>query len=139
MPCKLEGVICAILTPFGSGDELDEARLRSHNEFLIDAGVNGLLFTGGCGEFLSLDDKERQRVMEIGVQQVRGRVPAIIGLLSPDTRHVCTLARHARQVGADAVMVLPPYYVSPSPAAVLVHYHRVADSGGLPIVAYNNP
>lgn len=136
---KLEGVICAILTPFRSDDELDEERLRSHIEFLIGAGVHGLLFTGGCGEFLSLDDDERKRVMRIGVDQVRGRVPSIVGLLSPDTRHVCALARCASQVGADAVMVLPPYYINPSRAAVVDHYYRVADHAGLPIVVYNNP
>jgi 4-hydroxy-tetrahydrodipicolinate synthase len=139
MTRKLEGVICASVTPFDANEELDEACMRNHIEFLIGAGVHGLLFIGGCGEFLNLDDHERQRVMEIAVEQVRQRVPVIIGALSPDTRHVCTVARLAKQAGADAVMVLPPYYATPSLSAIREHYLRVADKGDLSIVVYNNP
>jgi len=139
MTRKLEGVICASVTPFGANEELDEACMRNHIEFLIGAGVHGLLFIGGCGEFLNLDDHERQRVMEIAVEQVRQRVPVIIGVLSPDTRQVCSVARLAKQAGADAVMVLPPYYATPSPSAIREHYLRVADKGDLSIVVYNNP
>jgi len=139
MQASLKGVITAILTPFGPQEELDEAALRAHIEFQIDSSVHGLLFTGGCGEFLNLDDDERCRVMHIAVDQVRGRVPVIVGILAPDTRHVCQLARYAGKVGADAIMVLPPYYVTPSPDAVSDHYRRVADATEVPIVVYNNP
>jgi len=139
MPCTLEGVICAVVTPFGPQEELDEACLRNHIDFLIGAGVTGLLFLGGAGEFLNLNDDERQRVMEIGVDQVRGRVPVIIGALSPSTWHVCTVARMARQAGANAVLVLPPYYATPSPTAIREHYVKVADQAELSIVVYNNP
>ena len=139
MPRKLEGVICAMVTPFGAKEELDETALRNHIDFQIDVGVHGLLLTGGSGEFLNLEDHERQRVVEIAVEHVHGRVPVIMGILSPDTRHVCALACRANRAGADAVMVLPPYYVSPSPAAIQDHYLSVAKKGGLPIVVYNNP
>ena len=77
--------------------------------------------------------------MEIAIDQTRGRVPAIVGALSPSTPEVCAMARRAGRAGADAVMVLPPYYVTPSAAAVETHYRRVADEAGLPIVVYNNP
>ena len=94
----------------------------------------------GAGEFLNLNDHERQRVMEIAVEQVRQRVPVIIGVLSPDTRHVCTVARIAKQAGADAVMVLPPYYATPSLSAIREHYRRSGRPGrDLSIVVYNNP
>jgi 4-hydroxy-tetrahydrodipicolinate synthase len=135
---KFSGVICAVLTPFDANEELDETALRTQIEFLINAGIHGLLFTGGAGEFLNMEDSERKRVTETAVEQVRKRMPVIVGVLSPDTRHVCTLARDARKAGADAVMVLPPYYVSPSPMAIRDHYRRVADEG-IPIVVYNNP
>ena len=138
MPVKFSGVICAVLTPFDANEELDETALRTQIEFLINAGIHGLLFTGGAGEFLNMEDSERKRVTETAVEQVRKRMPVIVGVLSPDTRHVCTLARDARKAGADAVMVLPPYYVSPSPMAIRDHYRRVADEG-IPIVVYNNP
>ncbi len=139
MTTKISGVICAVVTPFGADDQVDESCLRSHIEFLIQAGVDGLLVTGGCGEFLNLDDGERQRVMRAALDAARHRVPVIIGILSPDTRHVCLLARQAADAGADAVMVLPPYYVSPSAIAIRDHFVRVAGECGLPIVLYNNP
>ena len=139
MPCTLEDVICAVVTPFGPQDELDEACLRNHIDFLIGAGVTGLLLLGGAGEFLNLNDHERQRVMEIGVDQVRGRVPVIVGALSPSTWHVCMVARMARRAGADAALVLPPYYATPSPTAIREHYVKVAGQAELPIVVYNNP
>jgi len=139
MPPKLNGVISAVVTPFGPQEELDEPTLRRHIEFQLTAGLHGLLFTGGCGEFLNLNDDERRRVMDIAVDQVQGRVPVIIGILSPDTRHVCELARDARRAGADAVLVLPPYYVTPSLKAVCEHFRRVASEGELAVVVYNNP
>jgi 4-hydroxy-tetrahydrodipicolinate synthase len=139
MPLRLEGVISAVVTPFGPQEELDERTLRGHIEFQLAGGLHGLLFTGGCGEFLNLNDDERRRVMNIAVDQVRGRVPVIIGVLSPDTRHVAELARDARKAGADAVLVLPPYYVTPSTTATYEHYRRVACEAELAVVVYNNP
>lgn len=139
MPCQLEGVICAAVTPFGPNEDVDETGLRNHLEFLVASGVHGILLIGGCGEYLNLDDDERRRVMEIGVEQIGRRVPVIAGVLSPDTRHVCLIAQLAKKAGADAVMVLPPYYASPSPSAVRDHYLRVADECELPIMVYNNP
>ena len=139
MPLKLKGVISAVVTPFGQREELDEPTLRKHIEFQLSAGLHGLLFTGGCGEFLNLNDDERRRVMDIAVDQVSGRVPVIVGVLSPDTRHACELARDARKAGADAVLVLPPYYVTPSLTATYEHYRRIACEGELAVVVYNNP
>jgi len=136
---KIEGVICAMVTPFGPDEEIDEPAMRRHIDFQIAAGVHGLMFIGGSGEFTSLNDHERIRIMEIAVQQVNRRVVVIIGLISPDTRHVTELARHAKRIGADAVMALPPFYVSPSRSAIHAHYSHLADNGELPIVVYNNP
>jgi 4-hydroxy-tetrahydrodipicolinate synthase len=136
---KIEGVICAMVTPFGPNEEIDEPTMRSHIDFQIMAGVHGLMFMGGSGEFTSMNDHERIRMMEIAVEQVNRRVVVIIGLISPGTTHVTELARHANRIGADAIMALPPFYVSPSRSAIYAHYSHLADHGGLPIVAYNNP
>src|SRR5205807_561257 len=130
---------CALVTPFDSAGEVDGARLREHVEFQLAAGVDGLMVIGGSGEFVSLDDDERRRVVEIAVEQGRGRVPVIVGLITPSTRHAVELTRHAKEAGADAVLVLPPFYISPSPPGIVEHFYTVADQGGLPIVVYNNP
>ncbi|MBI3977365.1 MAG: 4-hydroxy-tetrahydrodipicolinate synthase [Chloroflexi bacterium] len=135
----IEGAITAMVTPFGPEGEIDEPALRRHIDEQVGAGVDGLLVIGGSGEFVSLDDAERRRVMAIAVEHVNRRVPVVVGLLAPGTRHVVELARQAGRAGADAVLVLPPYYISPSAAGIAEHFARVAGEGGLPIVVYNNP
>jgi 4-hydroxy-tetrahydrodipicolinate synthase len=139
MVSKIEGVICPMVTPFGPNEEIDEPTMRSHIDFQISAGVHGLMFMGGAGEFISLNDRERIRMMEIAVEHVNRRVPVIIGLISPSTTHVTELARHANRIGANAIMALPPFYVSPSRTAIYAHYSHLANQGELPIVVYNNP
>jgi 4-hydroxy-tetrahydrodipicolinate synthase len=135
----LRGVICASVTPFDARGEVDEPMMRRHLESQLAAGIDGLMVIGGSGEFVSLSDTERRRVVEVAVEQVGRRVPVIVAVLSPGTREVVELARHAATAGADAVLVLPPYYINPSPLGIDEHFSTVADRSGLPIVVYNNP
>lgn len=132
------GIFTAIVTPMTTDDAFDEPVFRSLVDFQIEAGIAGLLVIGGSGEFVSLTPAERRRIVEVAVDQVAGRVPVLVGALAPGTREVQDTARHAAAAGADAVLVLPPYYIKASADGVVEHFARVADTTGLPIVAYNN-
>src|SRR5271163_3872736 len=132
------GIYTALVTPFTGADAFDEAAFRKLIEFQIGAGIAGLLVIGGSGEFVSLTLAERQRAVEVAIEQTAGRVPILVGALAPGTREVQATVRHAAQAGADAVLVLPTYYIKASADGVCEHFARVADTAAIPIVAYNN-
>ena len=133
-----DGIFTAIVTPLTAADEFDEAAFRKLVDFQIAAGISGLLVIGGSGEFVSLTPSERQRVLEVAVDHVAGRIPILAGALAPGTREVQETTRTAEKAGADAVLVLPSYYIKASADGVVEHFARVADTTSLPIVAYNN-
>jgi 4-hydroxy-tetrahydrodipicolinate synthase len=132
------GIYTAIVTPFTASDEFDEKAFRKLIDFQVEAGVAGLLVIGGSGEFVSLTPAERQRVVEVAIDHAGSRIPIIVGALAPGTREVQDTARYAEKAGASALLVLPTYYIKASPAGVLEHFKRVADTTSIPIVAYNN-
>jgi 4-hydroxy-tetrahydrodipicolinate synthase len=133
-----KGIYTAIVTPFTEADEFDEPVFRKLIDFQIESGAAGLLVIGGSGEFVSLTPSERQRVIEIAIDQTAGRIPIIVGALAPGTREVQDTVRYAAKAGASAVLVLPSYYIKASPAGIHEHFARVADAAPIPIVAYNN-
>jgi len=132
------GIYTAIVTPFNEADELDEPVFRKLIDFQIASGAAGLLVIGGSGEYVSLTPSERQRAIEIAIDQTADRVPVIVGALAPGSREVQDTARYAARAGASAVLVLPAYYIKPSPKGIQEHFARVADAAPIPIVAYNN-
>jgi len=138
MQFTAKGIYTAIVTPFTAADEFDEPVFRRLIDFQIAEGAAGLLVIGGSGEFVSLTPSERQRVVEVAIDQTRQRVPIIVGALAPGTREVQETVRHAAKAGASAVLVLPPYYIKASPAGIFEHFAGVADTASIPIVAYNN-
>lgn len=133
------GVSTAMVTPFSPDGELDERTLRQLVAWQIEAGVHGLMCCGGTGEFVCLTDEERLRVLEITLDESAGRVPVLAGVLTPSTRHAVSLARAAEQLGAQAALVLTPYYINPSTDGTYEHFARIADSTSIPIILYNNP
>lgn len=133
-----KGIYTAIVTPFTDVDEIDEPVFRRLIDFQIDSGAAGLLVIGGSGEFVSLTPSERQRIIDVAIDQAARRVPIIVGALAPGTREVQDTARYAATAGASAVLVLPSYYIKASPAGIHAHFARVADAAPIPIVAYNN-
>jgi 4-hydroxy-tetrahydrodipicolinate synthase len=133
------GVITAVATPFREDESLDEDRLSSHLEFLLDAGVHGVMVTGGTGEYVNLTPEERKRVVSVTMQTVGKRVPVTVGALGPSTREALDLGMHAAKEGATALLLLPPYYIKPAITGMLWHYETVARETGLDIIAYNNP
>lgn len=133
-----QGIYTALVTPFTDADEFDEGAFRRLIDFQIASGTAGLLVIGGSGEFVSLTPSERQRVIDVAIDQTARRIPIIVGALAPGTREVQDTVRHAARAGADAVLVLPSYYMKASPDGIYEHFARVADAASIPIVAYNN-
>jgi 4-hydroxy-tetrahydrodipicolinate synthase len=133
-----KGVYTAIVTPLTKDDEFDEPTFRKLIDFQVREGAAGLLVIGGSGEFVCVSPAERQKIVDVAVDQTARRIPVIVGALAPGTREVQDTVRYAEKAGADAVLVLPSYYIKASPAGVQEHFARVAGATSLPIVAYNN-
>lgn len=134
-----KGLITATVTPFADDDSLDEARLCSHLDYLIAAGIDGVLVIGGSGEYVNLEAEERRRVIELSAQHIAHRVPLIVGALGPSTREALDIGCVAARAGATAILAPPPYYIKPSLEGIVGHYSELVYATGLPVIAYNNP
>jgi 4-hydroxy-tetrahydrodipicolinate synthase len=135
---KFRGSFTALVTPFRDGS-LDEARLRELIEWQIAEGTNGLVPVGTTGESPTLTHEEHRKVVEWCIDQAKGRVPVIAGAGSNATSEAVALARHAEKAGADAVLVVTPYYNKPTQEGMYVHFKAVNDAIGIPIIIYNIP
>jgi dihydrodipicolinate synthase/N-acetylneuraminate lyase len=137
---ELHGILAAVTTPFtADGSAIDEANLRRQVDRLIVAGIHGLVPTGSTGEFTALSVDEHKRVIELYVDATAGRVPVIAGVGSLTDQGTIELAKHAAQVGADALMVIPPFYEPMMFDDVKLFLTDVAAATDLPIVYYNIP
>jgi 4-hydroxy-tetrahydrodipicolinate synthase len=132
------GSIPALVTPF-SGGRVAEDTFRDFVEWQIAEGSNGLVPCGTTGEVATLDSDEHRRVISIAVETAKGRVPVIAGTGTYDTAASIERTRAAADVGADAVLVVVPYYNKPSQAGLVAHFTAIADASPLPIVVYNVP
>ena len=132
------GVIPALVTPFRNG-EVDEDAFVALVERQVMAGVHGLVPVGTTGETSTLNHGEHRRVVELCVQTARGRVPVIAGAGSNSTAEAIELAQFAKQIGADAVLVVAPYYNKPSQEGLYAHYKAINDAVQIPILTYNVP
>jgi 4-hydroxy-tetrahydrodipicolinate synthase len=133
------GTFTVMITPFTADGALDIPALRRFVDWQIAEGIHGLIPLGSTGEFLSLSDDEQLAVTETVIQQAAGRVPVLIGTGAEDTRQVVRLTRRAEALGADGVMIIPPFYSTPTEDELYHHYKTVADATALPIMLYNNP
>ncbi len=137
---ELHGILVAVTTPFtADASTVDEQTLRSQVDRLIAAGVHGLVTTGTTGEFTTLTPEEYRRVIELYVESAAGRVPVVAGIGALTTQKAIDLARHAEQVGADAVMLVPPFYDPLDFTSLKEFLRAVAESISIPIVYYNVP
>ena len=134
---KLHGSMVALVTPFADG-EVDWDALERHIEFQIAGGTQGLIPCGTTGESPTLSHAEHDRVIEVTVETAAGRVPVIAGTGSNATAEALRLTRHARDAGADACLIVNPYYNKPTQHGMTEHVRRLAEVG-LPIVLYNIP
>jgi 4-hydroxy-tetrahydrodipicolinate synthase len=135
----IKGIIPAMVTPFNEDESLNETALRQLVDHLVDGGVHGLFPTGSQGEFYALTPEERQRIWEIVIDQVKGRVPVYAGTGAVTTREVIDLNRRAEAAGVAAVSVLTPFFISPTQEELYRHYTAIADATALPVILYSNP
>lgn len=132
------GSMVALITPFKDG-VIDEKGLRELVEFQIAGGTDGLVPCGTTGESATLSHEEHCRVIEIVIDQARGRVPVIAGAGSNSTKETVYLADHARKSGADAVLLITPYYNKPTQEGLYQHFKYVAERVDIPQILYNVP
>jgi len=132
------GSMTALVTPFRDG-EFDEQAYRGLIEFQIGSGTDGLVPCGTTGESATLSHEEHDRVVETCIAAVAGRVPVIAGAGSNSTREALRLTRHAKEAGADAALLITPYYNKPTQEGLYRHFAHVAERVDIPIVLYNVP
>ena len=135
---RIKGSLTALITPFKDG-KLDEAAFRKLVNWQIAEGTQGLVPCGTTGESPTLSHEEHNRVVEICVEEVRGRVPVIAGTGSNATDEAIALTRHAKDVGCDAVLSVTGYYNKPTQEGQYRHFMAVAEAVDIPILLYNIP
>jgi 4-hydroxy-tetrahydrodipicolinate synthase len=128
----------ALVTPFRDG-ALDEGAFRGHVNWQIESGTKGLVPVGTTGESPTLSHDEHKKVVEWCVEEARGRVPVIAGAGSNNTAEAIDFAQHAENAGADALLVVTPYYNKPTQEGLYRHFKAVNDAVGIPIIIYNIP
>ncbi|MFX0030765.1 MAG: 4-hydroxy-tetrahydrodipicolinate synthase, partial [Candidatus Hermodarchaeota archaeon] len=134
------GIMPALVTPFNKEDEsINEENLRNLVNHLIDQRVTGLVPVGTTGEFVNMTFEERQKVIEIVVDETNGRVPVIAGTGETGTKLVIEATKAATDIGADAVLIVTPYYLKPKAKGLYDHYFTIAEKTDIPILLYNIP
>ncbi len=134
-----EGVFTAIVTPFTEDGKIDEEALRRLVDFQIEKGISGLVPVGTTGESPTLDHEEHHRVIEIVIDQTKGRVPVIAGTGSNCTEEAIRMTEKAKEAGATASLQVAPYYNKPTQEGFYRHFTAVADAVDIPIIVYNIP
>ena len=132
------GSIVALVTPFKNG-EVDEAKLKELVEFHLENGTDGIVPCGTTGESPTLSHKEHERVIDITIEVVAGRVPVIAGTGSNATSEALSLTKHAKKAGADGSLLITPYYNRPTQKGLYEHYMKLADAVDIPMIVYNVP
>jgi 4-hydroxy-tetrahydrodipicolinate synthase len=135
---KFHGSMPALVTPFKDG-KFDEPSFRALVDWQISSGSHGLVPVGTTGESPTLTHAEHRHVVKVCIDEARGRVPVIAGAGSNNTAEAIELARHAEKAGADAVLVVTPYYNKPTQEGLYQHFKAVSDAIGIPILIYNIP
>lgn len=134
----IRGSLPALVTPFKDG-QLDIDALKHLVEWHIDQGSHGLVPVGTTGESPTLSHEEHEKVIEVVVGQVAGRIPVVAGAGSNNTAEGMSLVQHAARVGADAALVVTPYYNKPTQDGLIAHYTALHDAADIPIIIYNIP
>lgn len=136
---RFTGSFTALITPMHADGSLDERAFRDLVEWQITEGTQGLVPVGTTGESPTLSHAEHKRVVELCVEAVAGRVPVMAGAGSNSTAEALDFARHARQAGADAILVVTPYYNRPTQEGLFLHFSMIADAVDIPMFIYNIP
>lgn len=134
-----EGAATALITPFDANGKIDYKKFAELVEFQISEGINALVVCGTTGEASTLTDDEHKDAIEFVVKQTAGRVPVIAGTGSNDTDYAIWLTKHACEVGADAVLIVTPYYNKATQKGLIKMYTAIADASTKPVIVYNVP
>jgi 4-hydroxy-tetrahydrodipicolinate synthase len=134
-----KGSFVALLTPMQANGSVDEAAFERFVDWQIREGTHGVVPVGTTGESPTLSHAEHKRVVEIAIATAKGRVPVIAGAGSNSTAEAIDFTRHAKEAGADAALVVTPYYNKPTQEGLFRHYSAIADAVDLPIIIYNIP
>ncbi len=135
---KLRGTITALITPF-SNQQLDEEGLVRNIRYQIDQGVSGILVLGTTGEAATLLPEEQMRVMSIAIREAKGKVPVLIGTGHNCTKRTIEKTKKAKDLGADLVLIVTPYYNKPTQEGIYCHFEAIATHVEIPIIVYNVP
>jgi 4-hydroxy-tetrahydrodipicolinate synthase len=136
---EIAGVITAMVTPFAEDESVDEAAARKLARYLIENGSHGLVLSGTTGESPTLSDDEKISLLRTIRDELGPKALLICGTGTNDTRHSERLSAAAADAGADAVLVVTPYYNKPNPAGIKAHFKAVASAAGVPVLLYNIP
>ena len=134
-----KGSLVALITPMRADGTVDEAALARFVDWQVREGTHGVVPVGTTGESPTLSHDEHHRVVEITIKTAAGRVPVVAGTGSNSTDEAVALTRHAKQAGADAALVVTPYYNKPTQEGLYLHFRAIADAVDLPIIIYNIP
>jgi len=132
------GVCASSITPFNVDGTFAFGQLKPHIDWLIAEGVSAISPLGSSGEFAGLETDDRKRVLEASIEACAGRVPIVAGTHHVSTRLTIELSRHAESAGANALLIVPPYYMAPTPSQTMDHFRRIAEAVSIPVVLYHN-
>jgi 4-hydroxy-tetrahydrodipicolinate synthase len=132
------GIVASSVTPFGRDGSVELDKVHLHIDWLIEQGIDGISPLGSSGEFAALEMADRQRVLEASISAVDRRVPVLAGTHHYTTAGTVALSVHAEKAGADALLIVPPYYMVPTRTQIMDHYRAVAAAVSIPVVLYHN-
>lgn len=136
----LRGTYTVTITPFtADGRRVEVSVLRDFVDWQIEEGAHGLIPVASTGEFLSLADDERRQVAGTVIDQANGRVPVLVGAGAENTWDVVRYSREAEDLGADGLLIIPPFYSTPTEEEVYRHYNTIGEAVSIPVMLYNNP
>ena len=136
---ELKGTFVVMVTPFDENQNVNFKAMEENIEWYIEKGAYGLIPLGSTGEMASLTEKERYKIAEFVDKVTKNRVPICIGTTAETTAKTLEYTQHAEKIGADAVLILPPYYYNPIQEEIIYHYETISDAVTIPIMIYNNP
>jgi len=140
MTKEFRGSYTVAITPFTPDDQsVDVEALKGFLDWQLEVGVPGVIILGSTGEFLTLNREERQLIVDTTVKQINGRIPVIVGTMDAYTPRAVSQSVEAQELGADGLMIIPPYYYTPTDDEVFAYYRAIDEAVSIPIMLYNNP
>ena len=136
---NIHGIFAVTVTHFNQDGSIDYGAISKHIQWLLKSGVHGIMPVGATGEWPALSTEERKQVAEFTMKEVNGKVPVIVGAISPNVDVSVELSKHAGSIGAAGVMILPPPAVHPSQHEIYEFYKYISGKSPLPVMVYNNP